>query len=110
MGGGDNLVEDTVEAKFQGLECKDPMEIVLSSIHNLYTVRDTFFPLDPTIKKARLDNLMRDVLLVLNEISSGVYRWLLLALWRLHWKCCLLCVKRCEEVVKEWSAELQWQL
>lgn len=71
-----NPMEEAAEATtFTGLECKDPMEMVLHSIDDLYMVRDTFFPLDPTIKKARLDNLLRDVLLVLNEISSGVYRW-----------------------------------
>lgn len=62
-----------MEEPTTGLDCKDPMEMVLRSIDNLYMVRDTFFPLDPSIKKARLENLLRDVLLVLNEISSGVY-------------------------------------
>jgi len=40
-------------------------------IEDLYCVRDTFFPLDPSIKKARLDNLMQQALIVLAEIASG---------------------------------------
>ncbi|XP_024360737.1 uncharacterized protein [Physcomitrium patens] len=54
----------------EAVECKDPMDTVLQSIDSLYLVRDTFFPLDPTIKKGRLDNLMRDLLVVLHDISS----------------------------------------
>lgn len=61
-----------------GLDCKDPMEMVVHSIDNLYMVRDTFFPLDPSIKRARLENLLRDVLLVLSEMSSGLNNFLLL--------------------------------
>lgn len=57
----------------EAVECKDPMDTVLQSIDSLYLVRDTFFPLDPTIKKGRLDNLMRDLLVVLHDISSGLY-------------------------------------
>jgi len=77
-GGGrnkNNPMDDAVETTTAAtrLECKDPVEMVLQSIDDLYMVRDTFFPLDPSIKKARLENLLRDVLLVLNEISSGVY-------------------------------------
>jgi hypothetical protein len=37
----------------------------------LYLVQDTFFPLDPTVKKARLDNLMREASVVLAEIAAG---------------------------------------
>jgi len=40
-------------------------------IEDLYCVRDTFFPLDPSIKKVRLDNLMQQALIVLAEIASG---------------------------------------
>lgn len=63
-------MEEPVETT-TGLDYKqDPMEMVVHSIDNLYMVRDTFFPLDPSIKRARLENLLRDVLLVLNEMSS----------------------------------------
>ena len=92
MGGGDsNHTEEPLDSKLTPIQWKDPLETVLSSIHNLYTVRDTFFPLDPSIKKARLDNLMRDVLLVLAEISSGaLIVSCVFSSLRSHWKCWLL--------------------
>jgi len=52
-------------------ENQDPFVSLLSMIEDLYCVRDTFFPLDPSIKKARLDNLMQQALIVLAEIASG---------------------------------------
>ncbi|KAH8968492.1 hypothetical protein BDL97_03G130400 [Sphagnum fallax] len=51
-------------------ENQDPFVSLLSMIEDLYCVRDTFFPLDPSIKKARLDNLMQQALIVLAEIAS----------------------------------------
>lgn len=72
-------MEEPVETT-TGLDYKqDPMEMVVHSIDNLYMVRDTFFPLDPSIKRARLENLLRDVLLVLNEMSSGLCNFLFLS-------------------------------
>ncbi|CAM6050543.1 unnamed protein product [Sphagnum compactum] len=53
------------------LDSQDPCESLLPAIEELNLVRDTFFPLDPTIKKARLDNLMREALVVLAEIAAG---------------------------------------
>lgn len=61
---------DGAVATSKVLECRDPVETLVHTIDGLYTVRDTFFPLDPTIKKARLHHLMREVLTVLNEISA----------------------------------------
>jgi hypothetical protein len=52
-------------------ENQDPFVSLLSMIEDLYCVRDTFFPLDPSTKKARLDNLMQQALIVLAEIASG---------------------------------------
>jgi hypothetical protein len=67
------------EEKSQGMEGRsnresenqDTFVSLLSMIEDLYCVRDTFFPLDPSIKKARLDNLMQQALIVLAEIASG---------------------------------------
>jgi hypothetical protein len=71
--------EEEEEEKTQGMEGRsnresenqDPFVSLLSMIEDLYCVRDTFFPLDPSIKKARLDNLMQQALIVLAEIASG---------------------------------------
>jgi hypothetical protein len=67
--------EEDEEMEMEGgdvfLDSQDPCESLLPAIEELYLVRDTFFPLDPTIKKARLDNLMREALVVLAEIAAG---------------------------------------
>lgn len=65
-------MEGGVVAALKALERKDPMENLMNAIDSLYTLRDTFFPLDPTVKKARLDNRMQEVLAVLNEIAAGI--------------------------------------
>jgi hypothetical protein len=66
--------EEDEEMEMEGgdvfLDSQDPCESLLPAIEELYLVRDTFFPLDPTIKKARLDNLMREALVVLAEIAA----------------------------------------
>jgi hypothetical protein len=68
---GERMGMEGAVATSKVLECRDPVETLVHTIDGLYTVRDTFFPLDPTIKKARLHHLMREVLTVLNEISAG---------------------------------------
>jgi hypothetical protein len=62
---------DGVEGGDVFLDSQDPCESLLPAIEELYLVRDTFFPLDPTIRKARVDNLVREALVVLAEIAAG---------------------------------------
>ncbi len=67
--------EEDEEMEMEGgdvfLDSQDPCESLLPAIEELYLERDTFFPLDPTVKKAQLDNLMREALVVLAEIAAG---------------------------------------
>jgi hypothetical protein len=67
--------DEEMEMEMEGgdvfLESLVPCESLLPAIEELYLVQDTFFPLDPTVKKARLDNLMREASVVLAEIAAG---------------------------------------